>query len=106
MVDLKHDIIFARQAAEARNIWVVIVVPEQLYATANQVLAAVTPENLFSGRTALYDEGGKVTLMRGSDDLLGDNPFEVMLLGWGNNEDNMGMTQWRKRATAELRRIP
>ena len=103
MRDLVHDLMFARTVAEKRNLWIVVVVPDDLLPAALSTLGMVVPADTFSGRTAVLD-GGRLSLVGGSSPVFLTEPFEVMFLGWGEGTPNTGMATWRAAAQNEVRR--
>ena len=105
MADLVHDLIFARNQAERRDCWVVVVVPDGQVAEALQVMGAVVPADTFSGRTAVFPKG-RLSLAGGSSPVFPTAPFEVMFLGWGEGRVQAGMEPWRKAAAGEIRWAP
>jgi hypothetical protein len=99
--------IFAIQAAiaEARRsrAWIVVVTPtdEELASTLGRMFVTLLPPDAsLGGRTAVLPNGGRVTIVAGSEPLHGDG-FRVMFLGFEGKllpADEIAMHAWREAA--------
>jgi len=100
-----EDFLFARDIAHTKNLWVVIVVPSDLYAEALDTMAAVSNGHPFGGRT-MDLAPGRLSLAQTGDDPFPSEPFVVSFVGWGNTKlaQAQEMTRWKDAATRVLSR--
>lgn len=89
--------------------WVVVVLPDgsdMAQMVQKQGGALFPPGSVFSGRTALLPNGGRVSIVCASDQpfVSSDTPFSVMFVGWGDDiaANPRNMEPWRARATKVL----
>jgi hypothetical protein len=76
--------------------WIVIVCPNAVSAlTYSQLIAGTLPKDVqFSGRTGVFTNGGKVTIVSVDDDLIAGS-FMVSYLGWGAKPQRRnGVSPW------------
>jgi hypothetical protein len=73
--------------------------------TLLRVLAThVGPGAVMAGRTALFPEGGRVTVVRGSQEVAGTG-YRVMFLGFDGNlvpSDEIALHSWRQNAVGTV----
>ena len=98
------DIIYARDHAIHKNLWVVVVVPPEMIADAQIAMVAVAGSYPFGGRTVSLPGGGHLSLVLASDPVFLPEwqPFSAMFLGWGGDKKAATtakeMSRWRKAA--------
>lgn len=102
-IGLLGSMLFAIRIAEELGKWVVLVCPEgdREVECRLRLAGAVPPEVKFSGRTALFSGGGRVSVAASSTHpfVPKDEPFSVLFIGWnGDGHDYEGMNRWRHRA--------
>jgi len=104
------DLIYAREVCTRKKQWVVAVIPPEVVKDAQVAMAAVAGDHAFGGRTIVFPEGGRLSLVLASDPLFipEDSPFSVMFLGWGGDRKAATtakeMTRWRNAASKVLNR--
>lgn len=57
----------------------------------------------FSGRTSVFDNGGRITVACAVDwAVMPEDDFQVVFVGWTKESKTEGMQQWQKTATRTL----
>lgn len=89
-------------AAQTKG-WVVVLYPTRdLCHQGRLATIAMLPEGATSGgRTSLLPSGGKISVVSPEDDIdMGDNPFSMVFLGWGEAQTDAfrGVRAWREKA--------
>lgn len=91
------------QYAQQKSCWVVVVCPdgEVLKEGLRQLAVLTAYPDLFSGRTARFIAGGKVSVVEASENLfLPPNiPFVVDFLGWTSKHTASEMLKWQTKST-------
>ena len=70
-------------------------------------MAAMAPATAtFSGRTILYKNGGKMTVMASSSPFETEDPFRVLFVGWVGDDTGhrKEMSAWRNKAKEVIHR--
>jgi hypothetical protein len=101
------DFMYARDYAEDKQAWVVVVVPPEALKDAQNALVAVANGHQFSGRTLRLPRGGCVSLVPVTNQsfLPDDQPFHVMFAGWGGKTTQaQEMARWRTAASRTVSR--
>lgn len=89
--------------------WTVVVCPNRETVAENlQALTAMLPiGSVMCGRTALLQDGSKISLVAAMDSPF-TSPFRMVLLGWSGasgrdylGKEFMGVAAWRARASRE-----
>ena len=86
--------------------WVVVVCPESTEAENFALaLASFVPSGVkFSGRTAVFPNGGRISVAVALEDIFvpDDTSYTVYFQGWGLTHNNFGMRKWEKKAQRVL----
>ena len=87
--------------------WVVIVCPDgsDFHQAYLACAGALFPVGTFSGRTAVFPDGGKVSIRTvGATPFMVQEPYDVMFRGWGDDAaaDSRRMQVWRQAARQVL----
>jgi len=100
-----EDLIYARDHAIQKDVWVVAVVPVEALDEALTKLAAVANGHPFGGRTVKFQRG-KLSVVPVIDSVfLAPGKFQVMFLGWARKDQSMtGVERWRHAAARTLTR--
>jgi len=105
------DFVYARDYANQRKLWIVLVVPPEVLVKAQTAMAAIVNSHPFGGRTVIFPAGGRLSLVLASDPVFlpKEQPFSAMFLGWGGGDRKAAttakeMTRWRKAASKVLSR--
>jgi len=81
--------------------YVVVVCPDQNMTTqiSGFVGSMVSEKGKFSGRTAKFPTGGKVSVVCADDDnfISDDESFSIAFLGWTSQNDSKGMVKWQSQ---------
>lgn len=102
-INLFESLQYLIKYVRASRSWVVAVCPDTdaTYPSCRNILAGIVPYDAhFSGRTILFPEGGKLTLISHQVECDFPEPFEVNFLGWGKvaSKANDVMAKWRSAA--------
>jgi len=107
--DTRHytEILVMGQREALRGFWVVALCPSEALNTCRNILAGMqTTGASFSGRTMIYPEGGRLSLLGPGDDLDTKRPLKVLFVGWDRDSPHKTvLNKWRERATEILQRV-
>ena len=106
-----RELVYAADLVKKTGRWVILVCPtKEVYDQLLPKFSAVVSDSLVcSGRTAIWKQGGRLSLTTVTDrpDFVPDDDmFSVQFIGWGtvgytSGED--GMVRWTKAASATIR---
>lgn len=101
------DICQAVQYAKQHRQWVVIVCPDAQASMEciRQLVAVIPGDAMFSGRTAAFSTGGKVSLADAGEEIFipASTPFLVDFLGWTSKHDTSRMQKWQSASKGNIR---
>ena len=91
--------------AKAKKEWVVIVCPDaEVVSSCKRTLAGLIPGDAkFSGRTAVLNGSGKVSVVTATEDVFIEEPFAVSFIGWRSTDGNDGMLKWQQKAKRTIK---
>ena len=101
------DIDFARRYATLHRAWVVVVVPKSHLNNAQSILAAMADEGqAFGGRTLVLDEHSRISVVSPESRFFipKEQPFDLLLAGWGSTDEPPQVSQWRQACRTSLSR--
>jgi len=102
-INLFESLQYLMKYVRTSGSWVIAVCPDTdtTYPSCINLMAGIVPHDAhFSGRTILFPEGGKLTLVSHQVDCDFAAPFEVSFLGWGKvtSKATDVMAKWRSAA--------
>ena len=90
--------------AQQKNCWVLVVCPDGSVLTEclHQLAVIVSSQDLFSGRTAKFIAGGKLSIVEASENsfIPSNILFVVDFLGWTAKHSSSEMLKWQTKSTS------